>query len=59
MFKKSELNWSAVMYKGWNDAMVRSHDLFSAWMLLPSEERRTVGYWHLYLYDKVYRTEEK
>lgn len=59
MFKKSELNWSAVMYKGWNDAMVQTHDLFSAWMLLPREERRTAGYWHLYLYDKVYRTEEK
>lgn len=47
------------MYKGWNDAMVRSHELFTAWMLLPNEERRTAGYWHLYEHDKVYRTEEK
>lgn len=47
------------MYKGWNDAMVRSHELFTAWMLLLNEERRTAGYWHLYEHDKVYRTEEK
>lgn len=47
------------MYKGWNDAMIRSNELYTHWIILPSENRRTAGYWYLYEYDKVYRTEEK
>lgn len=48
-----------LLYAGWRDARKRSYELYSQWLLLPSTDRRTARYWHLYKYDKVYRTEEK
>lgn len=47
------------MYKGCNDAVIRSNELFTQWLILPSQDRRTEGYWYLYEHDRVYRTEEK
>ena len=55
-----EQDQSSLLYGGMRDAEDRGQELKHQWFILPSYAYvRSRRYWHLYEYDKVYRTEEK